>query len=115
MDANAPVNNESGSTSANNGGNKKSKRLSSFAAIFKRMNERDTTNKQKNNERDVNNEGEGLTPTTGANEQLATDGSTNINTDGNDNQQKVRLLFKFFFYYFSYCFSSFIVLFSSPY
>ncbi|XP_065358766.1 fasciclin-3 isoform X3 [Calliphora vicina] len=101
LDANAPVNNESGSSnsSTNNGSNKKSKRLPSFAAIFKRMNEKDTSNKRKNYEQDVNNEGEGLTPTntttavatatTEANEQLATDGSTNINTDGNDNQPKV--------------------------
>ncbi|XP_065358765.1 fasciclin-3 isoform X2 [Calliphora vicina] len=100
LDANAPVNNESGSSnsSTNNGSNKKSKRLPSFAAIFKRMNEKDTSNKRKNYEQDVNNEGEGLTPTntttavatatTEANEQLATDGSTNINTDGNDNQPK---------------------------
>ncbi|XP_037805866.1 fasciclin-3 isoform X2 [Lucilia sericata] len=93
LDANAPVNNESATT--NNADNKKSKRLPSFAAIFKRMNERDTSNKRKNYEQEVNNEGEGLTPTntttaaaTEANEQLATDGSTNINTDGNDNQPK---------------------------
>ncbi|KAI8125918.1 hypothetical protein CVS40_4149 [Lucilia cuprina] len=95
LDANAPVNNES---ATNNADNKKSKRLPSFAAIFKRMNERDTSNKRKNYEQEVNNEGEGLTPTntttaagtiTEANEQLATDGNTNINTDGNDNQPKL--------------------------
>lgn len=78
-------------TSSSGSSNKKSKRLPSFSAIFKRINERDTSNKRKNNEQDVNNEGEGLTPmATEANEQLATEGCTNINTDGNDNQPKVR-------------------------
>lgn len=97
LDANAPVTNE---TTNNGGNNKKSKRLPSFSAIFKRMNERDTSSKRKNYEQDVNNEGEGLTPatTTAPNEQqLSNDGSTNLNTDGNDNQPKVRLLFNSFF------------------
>ncbi|XP_059222079.1 fasciclin-3 isoform X3 [Stomoxys calcitrans] len=74
--------------------NKKSKRLPSFSAIFKRMNERDVSAKRKNNEADTSNNGNevGPTPTpavattagSGTNEQLSPDGAT----DGNDNQPK---------------------------
>ncbi|XP_073825271.1 fasciclin 3 isoform X2 [Musca autumnalis] len=83
VDQNAPVNVDSC--------NKKSKRLPSFAAIFKRMNERDASTKyRKNNETETgNNDNEdaavaGVAGIGAANEQLSPDGAT----DGNDNQPK---------------------------
>lgn len=90
VDENVPVN-------AADSCNKKSKRLPSFAAIFKRMNERDASAKRKNTEPDMgnndNNEAATATATAGtgagsgvrANEQLSPD----VATDGNDNQPKV--------------------------
>ncbi|XP_061389984.1 fasciclin-3 [Musca vetustissima] len=81
VDQNAPVTGDSC--------NKKSKRLPSFAAIFKRMNERDASTKyRKNNETETGNNENGSTAdvagTGTANEQLSPDGAT----DGNDNQPK---------------------------
>ncbi|XP_075152841.1 fasciclin 3 isoform X3 [Haematobia irritans] len=82
--------NANGQMNADGCNNKKSKRLPSFSAIFKRMNERDASSKRKNIEPDTSNNGNevGTTPTTAAgastNEQLSTDGVT----DGNDNQPK---------------------------